>query len=162
MRQKARWIHGIAFQGWERLGWSRGWAETWMRLRDRRGPLTALVLLAGYLVVVIWAITGAAASLGVIEQARLGNLLSAVVLVGAVGLVWRALMRFAFTTIQYGRLEGFRAIFRLPIANIVTIVAARRALTAYVRSLRGHEPVWDKTDHYRYTPPIAAAASASA
>ena len=161
MRQKSRWIHGIAFQGWERLGWSRGWSETWMRLRDRRGPLTALVLLAGYLVVVIWAVTAVAETFGLLERDPLGSLLKTVVLVGAVGLVWRALMRFAFTTIQYGRAEGFRAIVRLPIANIVTIVAARRALAAYVRSLRGHEPVWDKTDHYRYTPPIAAA-SASA
>ena len=163
VRQKARWIHGIAFQGWERLGWSRGRAETWMRLRDRRGPLTALVLLAGYLVVVIWAITAAVEALGLLEREPIGNLLKAVVLVGAVGLVWRALMRFAFSSSQYGRAEGFRSIIRLPIANIVTIVAARRALAAYVRSLRGHEPVWDKTDHYRYTPPVtAAAASANA
>jgi adsorption protein B len=163
VRQKARWIHGIAFQGWERLGWSRGWSETWMRLRDRRGPLTALVLLAGYLVVVIWAITEVAEALGIFERKPLSNLLETVVLVGAVGLAWRALMRFAFTSIQYGHAEGLRAVLRLPILNIVTIVAARRALATYIRSLRGHEPVWDKTDHIRYTPSAAAdAASMSA
>ncbi len=44
VRQKTRWIHGIAFQGWDRLGWHGRPAEIWMRIRDRRGPLTALVL----------------------------------------------------------------------------------------------------------------------
>src|SRR3546814_10397441 len=48
VRQKTRWVHGIALQGWDRTGWSLRPAEFWMRLRDRRGPLTALVLLAGY------------------------------------------------------------------------------------------------------------------
>lgn len=38
VRQKGRWIHGIALQGWERLGWGGGLGECWMRLRDRRRP----------------------------------------------------------------------------------------------------------------------------
>ena len=45
-RQKTRWIHGIALQEWDRLGWSRHPVEVWMSLRDRRGPLIALVLAA--------------------------------------------------------------------------------------------------------------------
>lgn len=58
VRQKARWVHGIALQGWDRLGWGPGGAtspggfgrrlaEGWMRLRDRRGPMAALVLACG-------------------------------------------------------------------------------------------------------------------
>ena len=47
VRQKARWIHGIALQGWDRLGWSGDIGERWMLLRDRRGPFTALLLLVG-------------------------------------------------------------------------------------------------------------------
>ena len=42
VRQKARWLGGIALAGWDRLGWSGGIGERWMRLRDRRGPLAAL------------------------------------------------------------------------------------------------------------------------
>ena len=34
--QKARWVPGIALAGWDRLGWSGGLAERWMRLRDRQ------------------------------------------------------------------------------------------------------------------------------
>ncbi len=46
--QKARWIVGIAMSGWDRLGWSGRPAEIWMRLRDRRALLAALVTLAAY------------------------------------------------------------------------------------------------------------------
>jgi adsorption protein B len=48
VRQKARWIGGIALAGWDQLGWRGGLGERWMRMRDRRGPLAALLLLAGY------------------------------------------------------------------------------------------------------------------
>src|SRR5690606_12499318 len=70
VRQKARWMHGIAFQGWDRLGWTGGTGEYWMRLRDRRGPLTALVLFAGYLLLVIGGTMFAAEALGYL---RLGT-----------------------------------------------------------------------------------------
>ena len=56
--QKARWMTGIALAGWDRLGWSGGLAERWMRLRDRQSLLAALVLGAAYLAL---AAVGAAA-----------------------------------------------------------------------------------------------------
>ncbi|WP_343039917.1 glycosyltransferase [Sphingomonas piscis] len=37
VRQKARWLGGIALTGWDRLGWQGGWGDRWMLLRDRRG-----------------------------------------------------------------------------------------------------------------------------
>ena len=48
VRQKARWLGGIALNGWDRLGWTGGWGERWMRMRDRRGPIAAMLLLSGY------------------------------------------------------------------------------------------------------------------
>jgi len=48
VRQKARWLGGIALAGWDRLGWRGGLGERWMRMRDRRGPLAALLLICGY------------------------------------------------------------------------------------------------------------------
>src|SRR3569623_2122457 len=53
VRQKARWVQGFAFQGWDRLGGAGGLTESWMRLRDRRGPLAALVLFAAYALLVL-------------------------------------------------------------------------------------------------------------
>jgi adsorption protein B len=54
VRQKARWLGGIAFAGWDRLGWRGGLGERWFRLRDRRGPFAALLLLAGYVSALLW------------------------------------------------------------------------------------------------------------
>ena len=48
VRQKTRWMTGIALSGWDRLGWGGGSAERWMRLRDRRAVLAALILAAAY------------------------------------------------------------------------------------------------------------------
>ena len=45
---------GIALSGWDRLGWSGGAAERWMRLRDRQSLLAAILLCAGYLALALW------------------------------------------------------------------------------------------------------------
>jgi adsorption protein B len=150
VRQKARWIHGIAFQGWERLGWSGRAAELWMRMRDRRGPLTAIVLFAAYLAVVCWSVVVVGQFAGLVEPRPTTSLMQAVVFVGVIGLIWRAVARFAFTATLYGRREGLYAIVRLPIANFITILAAHRALAAYLATLRGRKTIWDKTHHERH------------
>jgi hypothetical protein len=41
---------------------------------------------------------------------------------------WRALMRFAFTAREYGWREGLMAVVRIPLANVIAIMAGRRAL----------------------------------
>src|SRR3546814_7953134 len=38
VRQKARWMTGIALAGWDSLGWQGSLAERRLRFRDRRGP----------------------------------------------------------------------------------------------------------------------------
>ena len=56
-------------------------------------------------------------------------------------------MRFAFTTREYGVMEGLLAVLRIPVANVISIMAGRRALFAYIRTLGGGEVSWDKTLH---------------
>jgi adsorption protein B len=56
-------------------------------------------------------------------------------------------MRFAFTAREYGMGEGLRAVVRLPLANVIAIIAGRRAVFAYARTLGGRAAVWDKTEH---------------
>ncbi len=43
VRQKQRWMLGIAFQGAQKLGWGTGWRERYMLLRDRIGVLTSVL-----------------------------------------------------------------------------------------------------------------------
>lgn len=149
VRQKARWVHGIALQGWDRLGWTGSLGQWWMLVRDRRGPFTALVLLVGYAILVIGGILWTAEALGLIEaRPWLGDRwLTALLAANALGLAWRVAVRFAFTAREYGRAEALRAILRIPVCNIIAIMAGRRALAAYIRTLRGARVQWDKTFH---------------
>lgn len=150
VRQKTRWVHGIALQGWDRLGWSIQPSEIWMRMRDRRGPMTALVLLMAYLLLALSTLGWGASMLGYGEHLRLSTSLQLLLAVNAFSLAWRGSMRFAFAAREYGIAEGARAVLRLPVANIIAIMAGRRALSAYCRSLLGHGVVWDKTPHYTH------------
>lgn len=150
VRQKTRWLHGIAFQGWERLGWSRSPVESWMRLRDRRGPMTALVLAIAYVLVLTAGGTLAASLFGWLPSPDMPPILALLLSVNLLALLWRAVFRFAFTAREYGVGEGMRAVLRIPVCNIIAIMAGRRAFAAYVGTLAGAAPVWDKTDHPRH------------
>jgi adsorption protein B len=147
VRQKARWVHGIALQGWDRLGWGGGPLEMWMRLRDRRGPLTALVLFAAYLLLALACVLSVAHWLGFGRPWEPSGLLILLLWANLASFVWRATMRFAFTAREYGWTEGLRAVMRLPFANVITIMAGRRAFAAYTMTLLGRRARWDKTQH---------------
>jgi adsorption protein B len=147
IRQKTRWIHGIALQGWDRIAWTRSPLEIWMRGRDRRGPLTALVLALGYALLVLTAILWAANATGLAPPLRLTPLMEALLIVNLAAFAWRAAWRLAFTTSVHGLGEGVRAVLRIPLANVVAIIAGRRAVTAYAKTLAGRAIEWDKTPH---------------
>ena len=144
VRQKARWLGGISLNGWDRLGWSGGIGERWMRMRDRRGPLAALVLAAGYLAALIWAQLWVAEALGAPFEARMSSLLVTLLIVNGWLLAWRILMRATFTASAYGVAEGLRSIPRIVIGNVIAILATARAFSLY---LNGGPPRWDKTQH---------------
>jgi bacteriophage N4 adsorption protein B len=144
VRQKARWIGGIALAGWDRLGWSGGMGERWMRMRDRRGPLAALLLVAGYAALLLWLQLRLAEALGAPVAFRPSPLLATLLWINAWLLGWRLLMRFAFTASAYGIGEGLRSIPRLVVGNLVAILAAHRAVTLHDA---GGPSRWDKTSH---------------
>ncbi len=147
VRQKTRWVHGIAFQSWDRMGWTGGPVDLWMALRDRRGPLTALVLAAAYLLLIIDAVLLGAHWAGLVPAYAPSGVLKFFLLLSFFGFVWRALMRFTFTAHEYGLAEGIWAVARIPVSNIIAIMAGRRAFAAYFRTLRGGAVIWDKTAH---------------
>lgn len=147
VRQKARWVHGIAFQGWDRFGWGGNMAELWMRLRDRRGPLSALVLFVGYSFFLLAGFSWLMGQLGFEQAWRSDPLLVFLLIANLCSFAWRAFVRFAFTAHEYGWAEGLRAISRIPVANVIAIMAGRRAMASYVKTLMGAPVGWDKTAH---------------
>lgn len=147
VRQKTRWVCGIALQGWDRMGWTGSLLDGWMRLRDRRGPLAALVLFSAYLLVFLTGGLMIAHWLGFARAPVVTPLTKALLLVNLASLGWRAACRGFFTSHEYGWAEGLRAVLRIPLSNIIAIMAGRRAVAQYVGSLRGGILQWDKTEH---------------
>lgn len=145
--QKARWMVGIALAGWDRLGWHGTLGESWMRLRDRRALLAALVLLAAYtgalLTLLVWVADGLMPRVVEPLAPWRQQLFAACALL----LGWRLLVRALFVWRAYGLAEALRSVPRTVLANAISLLAARRALGRYVGQLRGATPVWDKTAH---------------
>jgi adsorption protein B len=144
VRQKARWLGGIALTGWDRLGWSGGLGERWMRMRDRRGPLAAVLLLAAYGAALLWSQLWLAEALGAPIKARLDPGLVTLLTVNGWLLGWRVLMRAWFTKSAYGWRQGVLSVPRLLVGNVIAMLAAARAVSLH---LRGGATRWDKTRH---------------
>ncbi len=107
-----------------------------MRLRDRRGPLAALLLIAGYAAAFLWSQLWLAEALGAPIQARMDPTLTTLLTINAGLLAWRILMRAAFTASAYGLAEGLLSIPRLVVGNVIAMLAAVRAIVASPRRRR--------------------------
>ena len=144
VRQKARWLGGIAFAGWDRLGWGGGFGERWMRLRDRRGPFAALMIVAAYSAALLWSQVWLAHLMGAPVEVRIDPMLATLLTVNAWLLAWRVLMRAAFTASVYGFEEALLSMPRLFVGNLIAVLAAFRAFSLH---RGGRTPRWDKTQH---------------
>jgi adsorption protein B len=147
VRQKARWMIGISLAGWDRLGWTGGWREGWMRLRDRRAALAALILAAAYLGFLLSAVVVLAAWFAGAAQPSVSPILPLLLKINLVLLVWRLLVRMGFVWEAYGASEALRSIPRTVVGNFIALFAAQRAVFTYVGHLRGAPLGWDKTVH---------------
>lgn len=160
VRQKSRWIAGIALAGWDYLGWlgapvaaasatrERIWLARWMLWRDRRAPLAALVLLAAYGGLILTGMTLAGEAMLGWRSPPLGDGVRLLFGLNAALLLWRLAMRCVFTARWYGIREALFAVPRAFIANVIAILAARRAVLLYWRMLRSGEILWEKTEHW--------------
>lgn len=156
VRQKSRWLVGIALSGWDRLGWHGSVAARWMLLRDRKGLFTAAVAMLAYGALLLMLGQLAlrallAQSLGHPLPPLLGpakSLLPAFLLFNASLLLWRLAMRAGFTWRHYGAGEALRSVPRAVLANGINFLAALRAVDRYRATLETGRPArWDKTEH---------------
>ncbi len=147
VKQKARWMTGIALAGWDRLGWNGDFSERWMRLRDRQSPLAALLLASAYLTLALWTIFSLLQIFTGRQVQPLSAFLSALLTINLGLLLWRLAMRFGFVTRSYGWRQGLLSIPRVLIGNAIAMLAAREALTRYLGLRRTGRSAWGKTDH---------------
>lgn len=147
VRQKSRWMTGIALSGWDRMGWRGGISERWMRLHDRRAILAALVLCAAYLAMLLY---GLNLLLGLIVDRPVSDLpplLRQLLLITASLMIWRMGFRAFFVGRAYGWRQAFWSMPRTLVANIIALMAARRAMGTYLGTLKGAKAIWEKTEH---------------
>jgi bacteriophage N4 adsorption protein B len=150
VRQKTRWMTGIALAGWDRLGWQGGVAEFWMRLRDRKAVFAAVVLAAAYLCIVLSVTLLLAELSGLTELRPISSTAKLLLMANGAMLLWRLAMRSVFVGREQGWADALFSIPRTILANIITIMAARRACWIYVRHIFGKPLVWDKTAHSHF------------
>jgi adsorption protein B len=150
VRQKARWLIGIALAGWDRLGWQGGIAEMWMRIRDRRAIFSAIVLFAAYCCIAIGGVLMLGQSFGLYVPRAMSPIVRLLLVLNFGLLVWRLVFRAMFVVRLYGPREGLLSIPRIFVANIISLMAARRACFAYARHCLGGPLSWDKTVHSHF------------
>jgi adsorption protein B len=148
VRQKTRWLTGIALAGWDRLGWKGNLAQKWMLIHDRRSILAAIVLVVAYLCIALTTILLLFEAAGLHDPEALSPLTIFLLFANGVFLIWRLAVRAAFVALLYGPGEAMLSIPRSIIANIIAIMAARRACGDYLRHIMGEPLRWDKTAHH--------------
>lgn len=160
VRQKSRWITGIALAGWGHLGWPTlpavknrsGWVGSllghWMLWRDRRAPLAAVVMLTAYLALALFTLHTAGEWWLGWQKGESSPWLTPLLLVNFLLLMWRLGVRSYFTTRQYGIGQGLLSLPRAFVGNIIAIAASYQAVRNYVTMVRSGQVVWHKTEHH--------------
>ncbi len=151
VRQKSRWILGVALQGW-RAGWTGSLGSDYFLYRDRKGLLCNLVVIFGYIVVVYWSsiiaynqLNGGSAIPPLIQPDEIYFKMTVVVLAL---FAWRILNRMIATTRVFGIVDGLLAFPRLFVGNFVNFFATTMAIHRYIGArLSGKVPAWGKTEH---------------
>lgn len=149
IRQRTRWIMGIALQSWERHGWRGKLPHVYWFWRDRKGllgnPISLLTnVLFGYgiLTWIAAKITGHPWAL-----ARLSlhpALLASTFLIQVI----QTSVRMACVTRLYGPIFALGVPIRTVCSNWVNTMATYKAVTGYLLARFRHEPlVWLKTEH---------------
>ncbi|VAV90523.1 hypothetical protein MNBD_ALPHA02-1294 [hydrothermal vent metagenome] len=153
VRQKSRWLMGIAFQGWRQQKWQGSLALRYALFRDRKGIFTAQLSIAAYFILlnilVVWGMEWLMPNgYHYPPLVRQGEMLEYLLWANLLFLINRALHRMYFTYCLYGPLSALLSLPRQLWGNILNFMAAQRAIYLYGRHLLlGTALVWDKTDH---------------
>ncbi len=152
VRQRTRWVTGIALQGWERYGWRAGIDQLYWLWRDRKGLIGNPVSFLANLVFLYGVATWVAANL----SGAVWGLAAALASPALLGLVSVNLglmaVHLSVRAVCVSRIYGWKFALGVPLrslyGNWLNTVATVRALHAYTLARWRREPlVWVKTEH---------------
>ncbi len=153
MRQKARWVLGIVFQGWKFIGWQGNLATRYMLFRDRKGVLTSFATFIAYFLFLNGAVIFLIYKLfpgfyNFPPLLEIGTLPWWLVIINLFFLTNRIFHRMLFTGKIYGWEQSLLSIPRLFVGNFINFLASVRAMKLFASHIITSKPlVWDKTDH---------------
>ncbi len=153
VRQKSRWLMGIAFQGWRNQRWQGPLALKYALFRDRKGIITAQLSAAAYFIMIniliVWLIEWLIPDgYRYPPLLRRGEPLEYLLWANLLFLINRALHRFYFTCQIYGWRSAALSLPRQLWGNILNFLASLRAISLYSGHILFNRPLlWDKTDH---------------
>jgi adsorption protein B len=163
IRQRSRWICGIGFQAWDRIGWKGPIPVLYSLYRDRRALVSHSVALAAYMLLFYclgrWGIGLATGHPWAFTRVFVpGTVLSGLVVVNAAFAAWRASVKVATLRRVYPWGLSLMSVVRWPLANFIGFAATLSAARQYLVHVITKKPLrWKKTDHVF---PTAAAARA--
>lgn len=150
IRQRTRWVTGIALQGWERDGWRGPWSTRYWFWRDRKGLITnPLSLLTNILFIAGLADWVDAAATHRTWAFAVSN-------PGLVTLCWVTLLlqcfRLTLRAFCVARLYGLRFALGVPLrvfhGNFVNSSASLAAMWRFAKArFHGRPLAWVKTEH---------------
>jgi adsorption protein B len=140
LRQRTRWVMGIALQGWQQFGWRGTLGEVYWLWRDRKGLIGNPLSLAANVLFVYGLVTGI--------WARVPPMVAHLAIATAALQALRIFIRMGCT----GRIYGFWFALGVPLrvmyANALNSAATFRAIGAFALARLRRQPLeWLKTDH---------------
>jgi len=153
IRQRARWVTGIALQSWQTFGWRTERDQIYWLWRDRKGLLGHPVSLLANVVFTygvlrwLWADqTGSTWRLGTIMTTQ--PWLLAVLLINTVMILWCQAVRGVFVGRVYGWKYALTVPLRAPWANWIDCCATLTALWTFgIAQVHNKKLRWAKTAH---------------
>lgn len=155
VRQKTRWVLGIAFQEWINSGWQGNVATLYTLLHDRKSLFTHLITGLFFVLMPFWLLysvvfAGSPDYPTLQDQFELHPWVWNAIIISSYLMIVRIIERMIATYRIYG---FFPAIFSAPLilyGNVINLHALLRAYYTFIFSPApkpGTTPAWDKTDH---------------
>jgi adsorption protein B len=157
VRQRSRWVAGIALQSWERHGWGADWRQRYWLWRDRKGlagnllsPPANLLFLYGCFSYALAAWNGRPWGLATRIPPQLAAVYTFTLALSAAQIA----MKIRWSARVYGWRFAAGVPLRMPWANLVNCAATAAALAQFAGArLTRRALVWRKTEHvYPPTP----------
>lgn len=152
-RQRARWILGVSFQGWQQMGWHGGVISNYLFFRDRKGIFTSFVGLLAYLLaanfLALWTLRNAGYDfIRYPEFVQPESWVYKVIEINFWLFMNRIAQRVYFVTKLNGIQQGLLAIPRMVVGNVINFFSVCRAWKVFLSNfVTGKRATWDKTQH---------------